>query len=105
MGLPYSAQPHRTTLQPFHKELPDYQAQLHPDLDASQGYCTATQPQQAQPQLPMLGEQRLPGLDTLFNTLASDPNSIERLARLNRQAAGKLTQVLFRLWNQGPPQR
>ncbi|XP_022087061.1 uncharacterized protein LOC110977342 [Acanthaster planci] len=90
MGVPYSAQPHRTTLQPFHKEPVDYQAQLYPDVSTSQGYSAVSQGHQQQPlpqqQLPM-GEQRLPALDTVFNTLASDPYSIERLARLNRQAA------------------
>nr|BAT21141.1 cytoplasmic polyadenylation element binding protein, CPEB [Patiria pectinifera] len=80
LSMAYHAPPHRTSLQPFQKEPMDYQAQLYPDAGSGHGYNMASSQQ------PM-GEQRQPGFDALFNTLASDPYSIERLARLNRQAA------------------
>ncbi len=37
----------------------------------------------------ILNDRRWVGMESLFNTLAADPYGIERLARLNKQAAGK----------------
>ncbi|XP_071789324.1 uncharacterized protein [Asterias amurensis] len=81
MGLPYHAQPNRTTMSPFQK--PSMGCNLPPHDD----HCFI--PPHGVPMVPQhpLGDQRWPGVDSLLSTLASDPCSIERLARLNRQAA------------------